>query len=447
MDVDLLAAEPFYAIGDPPCALPGEKRRELDAEPRIHLALLRETVVVVRLREVDERAELLAPRDCAWKIPFEGTAVVGLEYFGVRPVKVCHGEQVVGELKVPAKPLKHEDRVGILLPDARDDVLPRLERNHVPGVAPEAVDSVAAPEEEDVRHVGAELGVRVVELNKIGPLDAPRARRVESAVRLAAEPVWMVRLKRRRPASVVRRKVDEQKPVARMHRVDELPELVERSRELVELRHRGIDREKIGRGKRAAVFAHYGVRRRDGERRKRLDDAEAHPVHDVVETPRNFAERAELPREDSVYRIVRPRFRALDLDMEVASLGPFWDVRPLGEEARLARKYADFVKKDVGLENPRFRLRERNVGPRPGKRRLAALRLGYDFAPANAGATDVRAERGSALPRSIESERHGKYVAAPLEKKRFRSRSLGHHAAILYQNTTVRGWKFICLAF
>ena len=406
MDVDLLAAEPFYAIGDSPCALPGEKRRELDAELRVGLALLRKPVVVVRLREVDERAELLAPRDCAWKIPFEGTAVVGLEYLGVRPVEVCHGEKIVGELQVPAKALEHEDRVGILLPDARDDVLPRLERNHVPGVAPEAVDSVAAPEEKDVRHVGAKLGVRIVELNEVGPLYAPRARRVESAVRLAAEPVWMVRLKRRRPASVVRRKVDEQKPVARMHRVDELPELVERSRELVELRHRGIDREKIGRGERAAVFAHYGVRRRDGERRKRLDDAEAHPVHDVVETTRNFAERAELPREDSVYRIVRPRFRALDLDMEVASLGPLWDVGPLGEEARLARKYADFVKKDVGLENPRFRLHERNVGPRAGKRRLAALRLGYDFAPANAGAANVRAKRRAALARRFERKRY-----------------------------------------
>ena len=133
--------------------------------------------------------------------------------------------------------------------------------------------------------------------------------------------------------------------------------------------------------------------------------------------------------------------------MEVASLGPLWDVGPLGEEARLARKYADFVKKDVGLENPRFRLHERNVGPRAGKRRLAALRLGYDFAPANAGVANVRAKRRAAFARRFERERHGKHVATPLEKKRFGSRSLGHHAAILYQNTTVCGWKFICLAF
>ena len=211
-----------------------------------------------------------------------------------------------------------------------------------------------------------------------------------------------------------------------MNRVYELLELVKRRRELVELRHRRIDGEEICRGKRAAIFAHYGVCRRDGERRKRLDDAKTHPIHDVVETPRHFAERAELPRKNGVYRIVRARFCAFDFYVEVAAFRPLGNIRPLGEETRLPRKNADFIKKNVGPENTWFRLCERNVCPRAGKRSLASLGLGDDFTPTNAGAANVRAKRRAALARRIERERHGKYVTAPLEKKRFRSRSLCH---------------------
>ena len=208
--VDLLRAEPLDAVRDSPRALPRQERRELHPEPRVRLALLRKAVVVVRLREVDERAELLAAHDGAGEIPLERAAVVCLEYLGVRPVEVRDGEEVVRELQVSAEPLEHEDGVGILLADARDDVLPRLERNHVPRVAAEPVDSVAAPEEEHVRHVRPERGVAEVELDEVRPLDAPRAWRVESSVRLAPEPVRMVRLQRRRPARVVRRKVYEE---------------------------------------------------------------------------------------------------------------------------------------------------------------------------------------------------------------------------------------------
>ena len=211
-----------------------------------------------------------------------------------------------------------------------------------------------------------------------------------------------------------------------VHCVDELPELVERSRELVELGHRRIDSKEICRGKRTAVFAHDGIGCRHGERRKRLDDAKAHPVHDVVETPRDFAERAELSGKDGIDRVVGPRFRTLYLDVEIAALRPLGNVRPFRKETRLAREDADFVERDVGLEDARSRLDEGNVSPRAGKRRLSPLGLGDDFSPAHAGAAYVRAERRTPLARCVKRERHRQDVAAPLEKKRFGSRGLDH---------------------
>ena len=192
----------------------------------------------------------------------------------------------------------------------------------------------------------------------------------------------------------------------RVHRVDELAELVERSRELVELRHRGVDGEEVGRGERAAVLAHYGVGRRNGERGERLHDAEAHPVHYDVEPPRDFAEGPELAREDGVDRVVRARLRALDLDVRVASVGPLGDVRPLGEEARLAGEDADLVERDVGGEHAGRDLGKRDVGPRLRERRLAALRLGDYLAPPHAGVADVGPERRASLPRRVEPERY-----------------------------------------
>ena len=200
--------------------------------------------------------------------------------------------------------LQHKDRIGILLADARDDVLPGLERNHVPRVAAEAVHADAAPEEEDVRHVGAELGIRVVELHEVRPCDAPRARGDELAVRLPVEPVRMMRLQRRGPARVVRGQVDQEKPPLRVHGADQLLELVERRRVLVELGHRRIDRQEVRRRERATVLAHHRVGRGNGERRQGLDDPEAHRVHDDRQTADDFAERAELPRKNAVDGIV-----------------------------------------------------------------------------------------------------------------------------------------------
>ena len=414
MDVDLLPAVPLDAVGDSPCALSAEERGKLDAEPRVGLALLRKAVVVVRLREVDERPVLLAALDGAREIPLEGSAVIGLEDFGIGPVEVGLREQAVGHLDVSAESLEHEYGVRILLADARDDVFPGLRGNHVARVAAEAVHSVAAPEQEDVRHVGPQLGIRVVELHEVRPLDAPRSGRHEASVRLAVEPVGMVGLQRRRPAGVVRGEVDEEESAPRVYRVDEFAELVERRRVLVELRHRGIDGKEIEGGERASVLAHHGVGGRDGERRESLYEPEAHLVHDERKPPHDLAEGPELAREDGVDRVVPARQGALDLYVQVLSLGPLRHVGALGEEAGLAGEDADLVERNVRAENSGRNLGERNVRPGARERRLAAFGLRDDFAAPDPRTADVRAECGPSPAGRVEFEGYNENIAPPL---------------------------------
>lgn len=103
MDVDLLRRIPLDAVGDAPRPLPGEERGDLDAQARVGLAALGEAVVVVRLGEVDERAELLGALDRAGEIPLELSAVVGLEDLGIRPVEIRLGEQARRRLDLAAE--------------------------------------------------------------------------------------------------------------------------------------------------------------------------------------------------------------------------------------------------------------------------------------------------------------------------------------------------------
>ena len=278
----------------------------------------------MRLGEMYERPVFLAARDGARQIPLESAAVVGLENFGIGPGEISLGKQGVGDLEIAAQPFKHEDCIGIFLSNARDDIFPRLRGDHVAGVAPEAVDTVAAPEQEHVGHVRAKLCLGVVELHKIGPLHPPCARRSEATVRLAAKPIRMMCLQSRGPPGVVGGKIDEKKTAPGMHRVYKLAELVERSCELVELRHRRIDAVKVERRERTAVFAHHSVCRRDREMRQRLDNAETHLSHYQVEPPRNLTERPELPWENRVDGIAASYLGAFNLYMGVNT------VRPLG---------------------------------------------------------------------------------------------------------------------
>ena len=426
VDVDLLGREPLDAVRDAPRALVGEERRERDAQARPDASALREAVVVVRLGEVDERAVRPRAPDRAGEVALEGSPVVGLEDLGVGPVEARAAEERVRHLDLAAEPFEHEDRVGVLRADARDDVLPRRLGDHVARVAAEAVHAEARPEEEDLGHVGAQPGVRVVELHEVGPDDAPGAGRDERAVRLAAEPVGVVGLERGSPARMVRGQVDEEAAAARVDGADELAELVERRRLPVELRHRGVDAEEVGRGERAAVLAHHRVGGGDGEDGERLDDVEAHRPHDDVEPARDRAEGPELAREDRVDRVAAARLRRRHLHREVAARRPFGRAPAGGEEAALAPEDAHLAEGQLRPPEARRRLRHRHVAPLPLQRRRAEVVLLDRLAAGDRRAADLRAEDGAPRARRVQLQRDGQRVAGPAEVEGIRFGGLLH---------------------
>ena len=426
MNIDFLAAVPFDAVGNAPGSLPGEKRRQLHAQPRVCLAAFCQTVVVVSLGEVDERTVFLGPLDCIGEIPLELSTVIGLEDFGIRPVEIGLGEKPVCHLKLAAKPLQQEDRVGIFLAHLGDDVFPGLRGNHISRITAESVNADAAPEEEDVRHVRPKLGIRIVQLDEIGPGDAPSSRRDELAVRLTMEPVGMMGLQRRRPACVIRGQVDKHQSLPRMHCAHQLPELVERRRVFVELGHRRVDGQKIGRSERTAVFTHHGIARRDRERRQRLDDPKPHRVHDERQAADDLAERTELPRKNAVDRIAAARLGAFDLDVRVASFGPLGHARAFGEETRLAGKNANLVQRDFGTVDPRPDFIKRDVRPSLRERCDPLFGLVDDFAAPNGRPSQVCAKRRTSLARLVKRQGHGQRVATPLKQEIFSCWNLCH---------------------
>ena len=417
VDVDLLPAVPFYAVRNSPRALPGEERGQLHAQPRIGLAALRQPIVVMSLGEMHERAELLATCDRTWQIPLELSAIISLKDLGIGPVEVGIRQQRVRHPKLATESLKHEDGVRIFLADSRDDVLPGVRGNHIASIAPKSVDTITAPEDEHIRHIGAELGIGIVELHEIRPFDAPGTGRMEPSVGLVIEPVRMMSLQGRSPARVIGGKIDEEQSATRMHAVDELTELVKRRRELVELRHRRIDGIEISGGERTAVLAHHRIGRRHRERRQRLDDLEAHLVHDQRQPPRDFAEGAELTRKHGVDRTVPAQIVRLHLDMEIVAIRPFRNVGPIGEETRLAGEHADLIQGNVDFKHSGAGLCHRDIRPGPRQRHLSAFGLGDDLTPPHLRTAEIRAERRAPFARMVQGESYGKDIALPLQQK------------------------------
>lgn len=80
------------------------------------------------------------------EVPIDGAAGVVLEEFAVGPVETAAGEEVEGDLERAAEAFEEEDGVWEFVADASGEVFPDGERDHVAGVAAEAIDTLAAPE-------------------------------------------------------------------------------------------------------------------------------------------------------------------------------------------------------------------------------------------------------------------------------------------------------------
>ena len=455
VDVDLLRREPLDAVRDAEAALARRERGEGGAHPGVGARARGEAVVVVRLGVVRERADLGGHRLRAGEVALEGRAVLGLEDLRVGPVEPLLGDEVARHRNLAAEPLEEEDRVGELLAHARHDVAPRLGRDHVAGVAAEAVDALRAPELEDRGEERAQLRTGVVELDEVLPDRAPRARAVEAAVGLAAEPFRVVRLQRGGPARVVRREVDEEPRAARVDRVRELAELVERRRRRVELREPGVHREEVRRGERRAEAAHAGERRRDRMHRQQLHDAEALVEEDRVEARDEVAQRAlardrrpsrrverggalgergraleravrtELARERAVDRAPADRPGGRDLHQHIAALGPERAVRALGEEAGLRVERADVDEREADREAAdaggagRFDLLHRDVVPVEREGRAVGVHRLDELAPLPLRAAEGGAQDGAAAGggRALDAELEDDVVAAVAQQR------------------------------
>ena len=162
VDVDLLGGEPLDAASDTEGAFGRKQRREADAETRIGGRAGGEAQVVVGLGEMDERAYLVGERLGAGEVVLKGGAVLRLEDFGVGPVEAGGIEERAGDGNLAAETLQKEYRLGETGANAVDAVDPDILRDHVAGVAAEAVDAFLAPVLEDGGHELAETGAGVV---------------------------------------------------------------------------------------------------------------------------------------------------------------------------------------------------------------------------------------------------------------------------------------------
>src|SRR6266700_26240 len=84
-----------------------------------------------------------------------------------------------------AQPFEQQNRFRKLLTHAGDDVSPDRHRHLVAGVAPETIDTAAAPGEKRLGKMIPKLRFACLQLHEVLPGDAPRAGTHKRAVRAA----------------------------------------------------------------------------------------------------------------------------------------------------------------------------------------------------------------------------------------------------------------------
>ncbi len=447
VDIEFGRREPFDACGDAERPLLGKERGERGAQARPGFTAGGEAVVVVSFGELDQRSARFGADDGGRKFAFKGGAVLHLERLRVGPVEVGGGEEVVGGLDLAAETLEEKDRFGKGLPHAGGDRGPGLGGDHVARITAEAVYALAAPEEKDLGHEGAKASVGEVQLDEIGPDDAPGAGRLKGAIGGAAEPVGVVGEQDRGPAGVIGGDIEEEAGAAGVDGVGQFAELVDRGGAGVEHGKRRVDIEQVTRGKGRAIKPHAGEGGGDGMDREKLDDAKAHHAEDGIEPGDQIAERArggddrvvlgeegsgqlgisggmgarlaggtELADKGGVDGVGVGGVGRGDLDGEITAVGPFRDIRACGNEAGLAGKPADLGQRNGEDMSAVAEVAHGDVVPITRQRRLASLGGGNDFAAAAGGVAEIGAEDGAAVAGAGEVERDRQRVARDLEQ-------------------------------
>ena len=292
MDVELFGGAPLDAVGVPESANDTGEGAEAVAVDRPTSAFRserrmrtgaagREAGVVVGFAVVHERAVFVRCARGVLEIASEGLRTGVLEEFAVGPLHAAFREQGVGGFPRSPKTLEKEHGVRELLPDTGGDELPDMDRDLVPGVAPEGIDPATAPGEEHLGEIVPQRDVPLVELHEIFPDDIPGPRAVEPAIRMPDEPFGMLVPFATAPTGVVDDEVQHQAALSRMDGAGEFDELIDTRRALVELDQRWIDGREVLQGVRRTKSAEACESGRGGTDREQVQDAAAQAVEDV----------------------------------------------------------------------------------------------------------------------------------------------------------------------
>ncbi len=336
----------------------------------------------------------------------------------------------------------------MFLAHTRHDVVPGVFRDHVARVAAESVRALAAPEQEDLGHVGAQSRVAVVEFHQVGPSHAPGAGREKLPVGLATVPFGMVRLQGGGPAGVVGGHVHEKQAGTAVDLVGQLAELVEWRGALVEFGEGGVHGQEIQRGEGRAETSHAREDGRHGMHRQELQDPKAHTPHDSVELAHQVAEGAggrdhriaepvegllvaggfrrarvfaqcgaELARESGVDRVGAGGAGGRHLYTHVVAFRPLRHMRATREETSLAREHPGLGQRYARREMPGRCLTQRQVVPVARQNRFAGFCAGDDLALPHRRKAEVGAEHRAARARPVELQPYLQHVARPFEMK------------------------------
>ena len=203
VNVDLLGREPFDTVGKSEAATHAGQRAKLIAQQRPLAPLRREAIVVVGFAVVDEQADAptFFPGVIQIAVQFGGRKV--LENLRVGPLQAAFGQPNCRVVPAAAQAFEQKDRFGKFIAHAGGDVLPDEHRHLVARIAPEAIDTAAAPGEKDFRQLFPQRGAGRINLDEIFPDRAPRARADKLSGRILHEPFRMLLKQGRAPAGVV----------------------------------------------------------------------------------------------------------------------------------------------------------------------------------------------------------------------------------------------------
>ena len=372
--------------------------------------------------------------------------VVILEQFGICPVESGAAEQTFGYPHRTAQSLQQKDRFRILGADFCDNIFPGFIRQHITGVAAEAVNALAAPVQEHFRHQRMHFRLPVLQFAEVGPGHAPGAGGDKGAVLFPDKPFRMIYLNFRRPAGMIDRNINKNPGIAGVDSINQLHELLHRRGFDVKFGIRRIDVEKIQRRERTAETSHPGISCRFGVDGQQLDDPASQLLSNKIKIADHLPESAgrrnhgvtffvkqadrfgfflahcppgqigaELPHEQRVHGIGADFGRGFHFYFGVFPLDPDRPPGAVFQKPCLGFETADFDQRQRDFEQRIADARHCQIMPVPGQYRLLFFGMRNDFLAAHRRAADIGTQKSVALSRTVQFETELQAVAALLQ--------------------------------